>query len=334
MTLYVREMAQGSRIDTPLLVRSKELRVARNGDAYLSLELADRTGVMPAVMFRPGPESIEVPVGAVARAVGTVSTYRGSKRLLLDLFAPAGTWDPGAFVAVGSRDQAELLAEFRRLGSAVAHAGLRRLLRRVFAAPEFFERFCVSPASQHGHCAYIGGLLEHTVNVAALCASVALRYDGVDDDLLVTAALLHDIGVVDELSVGTGISKTDEGRLIGHVAMGYKRVADAAKAVRLERRIAAPLQHAILSHHEEALRGSLEPSTLEALVLRHADTLDMQAAGMSAVLPGAVRAGESWTDGSNFLRRPLYVSASESGGSPSQPAQPSRDDGEPVRLSA
>ncbi len=308
MTGFVREFAAGSRVDATLMVRSKELRVARNGDAYLSLELADRTGVIPAVLFRPSRDATEIPAGAVAHATGTVSLYRGLKRLMLDELEAATTWDPAAFVAVGPRDPVELVAEFKALAAGVTHAQLRRLIRRVFLEEGLFDRFCACPASQYHHHAYVGGLIEHTVNVAGLCAHVAERYEGVNRDLLVTAALLHDIGKVDELSVGTGISYTDEGRLVGHVVMGARRVAAAAAAVKLETRLAVTLEHALLSHHGELEWGAPKrPATIESLLLHHADNLDAKTAALSTLLSQAVRVDEAWTDADNLFRRPLYA---------------------------
>ncbi|MDZ4169991.1 MAG: HD domain-containing protein [Coriobacteriia bacterium] len=305
---YLTELTLGARTDSVALVRSKEVRVARNGDAYLALELADRTGSMPAVLFRPGPAASEIPVGAVARVTGVVTSYRGIKRLAMDSLVPAATWDSSDLLPVGPRDGDELKSEFVRITKSITQSGLRRLLRAVFVEPGLFDRFCVAPASQSSHHAYVTGLLEHTVAVAGLCSQLAACYEGADHDLLVTAALLHDIGKLDELVAGSGISYTDEGRLLGHVVLGHQRVLKAAQNARLEPAVLLRLGHVMLSHHGELEWGSPKrPATLEALLLHHVDNLDAKAAGLSTILAGATRADETWTDASNLFRRPLHA---------------------------
>jgi 3'-5' exoribonuclease len=169
------------------------------------------------------------------------------------------------------------------------------------------------PGSQSYHHAYLGGLLEHTVAVATLCRAIAGNYPGVDADLLVSAALLHDVGKCDELCFDTSIEYTDQGRLLGHVVLGVQRVRDAVQRTRA--RVAPQrlmlLEHAMLSHHGELEWGSPKrPSTAEALLLHHADNLDAKAAGFTALLAAAGRVDESWTDAGNLFRRPLWAPCS------------------------
>jgi 3'-5' exoribonuclease len=306
---YVNELAEGSKVDAPFALRSKEMRAARTGEAYLSLELADRTGQMPAVFFRPGQEASEVPVGAVVQVRGSVTTFRGVKRISVESMRPAQRWDAEDLIARGVRSREELAAEFKSLVNGVSDPDLRRVLRAVFGDRAFFERFAECPGSQAYHHAYLGGLLEHTVAVATMCHSLSEQYAHVDRDLLVAAALLHDVGKCEELRFDTGIEFTDEGRLVGHVVLGLRIVREAlgsAKArVSTERMML--LEHAILSHHGELEWGSPKrPSTMEALLLHHADNLDAKAAGFSALLAGAARVDEAWTDAGNLFRRPLW----------------------------
>jgi 3'-5' exoribonuclease len=184
----------------------------------------------------------------------------------------------------------------------------RGLLRAVFGDKEFFARFSECPGSQSYHHAHLSGLLEHTVSVARLARVLAGMYAQVDKDLLVTAALLHDLGKVEELGFDTGVEYTDEGRLLGHVVLGMQRVRSTAERVGLSREQTLGLEHAILSHHGELEWGSPKrPSTIEALLLHHADNLDAKATGFSSALAGASRAEEAWTDATNLFRRPLYA---------------------------
>jgi len=307
---YVNELAEGAKVDAVFALRAKEIRATRAAEAYLSLELADRTGQIPAVLFRPSPEASAVPVGAVARVRGTVTSFRGSKRISVDSLCPASAWDPEDLLASGPRCTEELVVEFKALVRSVSDPEMRRVLSAVFGDRAFFERFVRCPGAQSYHHAYLGGLLEHTVAVASLCRSLGEQYPHVEQDLLVTAALLHDIGKVDELSFDVAIGYTDAGRLLGHVVLGMNRLHDAVSHTRVKvsgDRLAR-LEHAVVSHHGELEWGSPKrPSTFEALLLHHADNLDAKAAGFSALLTGAARADEAWTDAGNLFRRPLYA---------------------------
>jgi 3'-5' exoribonuclease len=307
---YVNELAQGTKVDAPFALRSKEMRAARTGEAYLSLELADRTGRIPAVCFRPSREAALAPVGCVVQVHGTVTAFRGVKRVSIDSLGPASRWDAEDMIASGVRSRSELVDEFKELVGSVKEAGLRRVLAAVFGDRVFFERFSACPGSQSYHHAYLGGLLEHSISVAGLCRLIGEQYSQVDSDLLLTAALLHDIGKCKELAFDTTIEYTDEGRLVGHVVLGVRVLREALTRAKVhaEAERLMLLEHAVLSHHGELEWGSPKrPSTLEALLLHHADNLDAKAAGFSALLVGAVRADEGWTDSGNLFRRPLWA---------------------------
>jgi 3'-5' exoribonuclease len=241
---------------------------------------------------------------------GTVTTFRGIKRVSVDTMTPAIRWEATDMIAAGTRAKEELAAEFSGLVGSVTDPEMRRVLRAVFSQREFYERFASCPGSQSYHHAYLGGLLEHTVSVASLCRVLAEQYTQVDGDLLVTAALLHDIGKCQELSFDTAIEYSDEGRLVGHVVLGVHVLRDAlAKGrVKIASERVMLLEHALLSHHGEMEWGSPKrPSTLEALLLHHADNLDAKASGFSALLAGATRVDETWTDAGNLFRRPLWA---------------------------
>lgn len=305
---YITEMTEGMRVEAEYIVRSKQLKTARIGDPYLLLEIADRSGAMSAVLFRPGSVASVLPVGSVARITGRVARYRGRLRLSVDSLVPAESWEPEDFLAPARRPSSELESEFTTLVRSIGDRGLRSVLRRVFGDKAFRTAFMGSPASQSHHHAYAGGLAEHTIAVATICVQSADRYDGVDRDLLVTAALLHDIGKVDEIVCGTGIGYSDAGRLMGHVVLGMQRLTAALEGSGVGARRALLLQHAIISHHGELEWGApKQPATLEALILHHADNLDAKAAGLSSLLSGATAADETWTDAQNLFRRPLHA---------------------------
>lgn len=307
---YINELAEGSKVDAPFSLRSKEMRAARSGDAFLALEIADKTGHLSAVYFRPTSEASSVPVGAIVRIRGTVTSFRGSKRVSIDSMSPDAEYEGEDFLEASLRPREDMIAEFKRLAAGVRKVPLRRLLRAVFGDAAFLDRFSRCPGSQSYHHAYASGLIEHTIGVASICRTLCEQFPQADEDLLVCAALLHDIGKCDELSFDTSIQFSDQGRLLGHVVLGMQRIDRAISAgrVRIEPGLRARLEHAVLSHHGELEWGAPKrPSTFEALLLHHVDNLDAKASGFTSLLSGAVRADESWTDAANLFRRPLYA---------------------------
>lgn len=309
-TTYVASLVEGDLVREDFALRSKELRSSRTGEAYLSIELADKTGRISGVMFRPDRIAQSLPVGSVVRAEGTVTTYRGSTRVSLTRLRAATAWEPSDIMPTSSRDQGELLDRLRQHVRSIQEPSLARLVRAVFADKAFMREFKACPGAQSHHHAYLGGLLEHSVAVATLCDGMAAQYVDIDRDLLVTGALLHDIGKVDELCYVTDIDYTDEGRFIGHVVLGDMRMRRVAAAAvpDMPRNLVMRLSHLMLSHHGELEWGAPKrPSTLEALVLHHADNMDAKAAGFVEAASVAARVEEAWTDAANLFRRPLYA---------------------------
>jgi len=309
---YIRDLSEGSRVDSLFALRSRDIRSARTGDPYLALEVADCTGRMPAVMFRPGNTDESLPIGSVVRVRGLVTTFRGVRRVTVDSLDPVDGFDPRDLLAAGTRDGDELLAELRGLVRRIKDQRVRSVVRAIFGSPGFIDRFCASPASVGRHHAYVGGLLEHTVSVANLCVALTAAYPQADGDLLLAAALLHDVGKVEELSADTSIGLTDAGHLIGHVVLGERLVSAAIRdaARPLAEQTALRLMHAVLAHHGEREWGAPRcPCTLEALLLHHADHTDAQAAAFMEAVSGAAVLEQPWSDRSNGFGRALLVPA-------------------------
>lgn len=307
---YIASLKEGARVDSVFALRSKELRATRAGDAYLSMRIADRTGSMAAVMFRPDKATEAVPSGSIVRVRGTVTTYRGVPRVSVQSLMPCADYALSDMLPSGPRDTAELVEELRALVCSVRQPALRRLLRTIFGDKEFFARFVECPAAQTYHHAYVGGLLEHTVAVATMCGCLAELYPAADSDLLLTGALLHDIGKVDELAFGTSIEYTNEGRLLGHVILGERRVRTvlASTPGKMPLDLEVRLSHVMISHHGELEWGApTRPRTLEALILHHADNMDAKTAGFVEAARAATLVEEPWTDAMNLFRRPLYA---------------------------
>lgn len=307
---YVRDLVEGARVDSVFALTSRDIRSARTGDAYLALEASDATGSITAVKFRPSGSDQAVPAGTVVRLRGTVTSFRGTRRISIESMRPETSYDRSDLLAAGVRQTGEMLDELRALVRSIEEPGLRAVVNAVFGAAGFMDRFASCPAAVGRHHAYVGGLLEHTVSVAGLCRSLAASYPTADADLLVAAALLHDVGKVDELAYDAAIEFTDSGRLVGHTVLGDRIVTRAV--AKLGRRVpdatALRLSHAILAHHGELEWGApRRPCTIEALLLHHADNMDAQAASFGEAVSGAAVLEERWSDAANGFGRPLMV---------------------------
>lgn len=309
---YVRDLSDGSKVDSLFALRSRDLRSARTGESYLSLEIGDCSGRMPAVMFRPGSLEESLPVGSVVRLRGVVTTFRNVRRVTVEALSPAPAYEPADFLATGTRDRAEMLVELRALVRRIRDARLRAVVRAVFGAPGFIDRFATCPAAVGRHHAYVGGLLEHTISVATACLALAVAYPQADADLLVAAALLHDVGKTEELASEASFELTDAGRFVGHVVLSERIVRRAIESLPrpLPAERAMELSHAVLAHHGEREWGApLCPCTIEALLLHHADHTDAQAAAFLEAVSGAAVLQQPWTDRANGFGRALRVPA-------------------------
>jgi 3'-5' exoribonuclease len=320
---YIRDLNDGAKVDSLFALRSRDLRSARTGEPYLSLELGDRSGRMPAVMFRPGSIEESLPVGSVVRLRGTVTTFRNTRRVTVDALRPAAAFEPGDFLATGTRDREESLTQLRTLVRRIRDTRLRGVVRAVFGAPGFIERFAACPAAVGRHHAYVGGLMEHTIAVAEMCVSLAGAYPQADADLLLAAALLHDVGKTEELTSDTSFEMTEAGRLVGHVVLGERMIAAAVGSMARPpaEGLAVRLTHAVLAHHGDRAWGAPQsPCTLEALLLHHADHTDAQAAAFLEAVSGAAVLQQPWSDRSNGFGRALMVPGTAISPPPGEPA--------------
>ncbi|MDQ3876016.1 MAG: HD domain-containing protein [Actinomycetota bacterium] len=273
------------------VARKRRLRT-RGGRAYLALELVDSTGRMDARVWH------DVDVldrrfgeGDPVRVLGRVERFR--ERLQLDVRAlePAAEIDPASLVPAARRDVDELDGFLEFLGDEIAHPQLRALVGAFLSDRAFRSRLRMLPASRDGHHGYAGGLLEHTVAVAALCREAAQIHRRLRGDLLLAAALLHDSGRTEELQPGPLFAPTAEGALLGHVHLGLRLIE--ARAGELADDVRAEVLHAVASHHD-----ARAARTAEAAVLYHANALDAAAATRS-VSPESAKASSETASGTS-----------------------------------
>jgi 3'-5' exoribonuclease len=303
------DLAPGTSVDGVYLLSAKETRQTKQGKPFYKLRMGDRTGTVDCTVWEVGSVAPGVKVGDLVRVSARITEYQGKAQMeaLSITPAPAGASQPRDFLPSTYRDIEELRGFLQFHMASVYDRDYAALLESIFGDPDFFEIFTTAPAAKVYHHAYLGGLVEHTVSVAETCDFVAQQYGRVDRDLLLTAALLHDVGKTRELAFETTIDFTDAGKFLGHVIQGVMLVNE--KAAQLSSFPEAKLQlllHCIVSHHGELEWGSPKrPKTIEALILHHVDNLDAKVKGFLEIVEGSRDA--PWTDLRNLFRRPLHV---------------------------
>jgi 3'-5' exoribonuclease len=261
-------MRPGDEISTVLACTRKDRLTARTGTPYLSLELRDRTGAIPARVFRDADlQAGRFERGDLVRVAGRVERFRDELQLEIRAIARADDADPAAFLPVAYRDLDELDGFLEHLAGEVRDAPFAALLADLLNDDAVRAALRRSPCTRTGHHAYLGGLLEHTVAVATLALETCTLHARLEQDLLITAAIVHDIGKTREFTLGAEIGLTDEGRLLGHVELGLRILDERPPTLDDPRRLA--LHHCILTHH-----GDRKPVTPEALALYRLNTLD------------------------------------------------------------
>jgi 3'-5' exoribonuclease len=280
----IAELGPGQRFSGVYACVRKDRLSARNGSIYLSLELRDRSGSLPARAFREVDRlAARFERGDAIRVAGKVERFRGELVAQVEDIQSIeeSELDPAEFLPAAYRDAEELEGFLEHLTREVHDVPLRQVVERVlFTGPSAAE-FRRAPCTRAGHHAYVGGLVEHTVAVGTLVGEVSQLHPRLDSDLLMAAALVHDVGKAREFTYGAEFGITEEGRLIGHLALGADIVGSAAGDLPADRR--AALLHCLLSHHGAdgnrpgpAGRGFGSP---EALALYRLNALDASVKG-------------------------------------------------------
>ena len=270
MSAAIASLAEDRVVEGVYAVARKERRRTRAGAPYLALELVDPSGRIEARVW----SDVELldgrfDEGDAVRVLGRVERFRD--RLQLDVRAvEAAETDPAELAPALRRDAAELDGFFEFLASEIAHPGLRVVVGQFVADEKVRAALRGLPAAETHH-AYAGGLLEHTVGVTTLCREAAQLHPRLRADLVLAAALVHDVGRTVELERGPTFRQTEEGRLLGHVHLGLRLIEERASTLEADARV--ELLHAVAAHHE-----ARAARTAEASVLYHANQLDAAAA--------------------------------------------------------
>jgi 3'-5' exoribonuclease len=269
----VATMRAGDEVSGVFACTRKDRLIARTGTAYLALELRDRTGAIPARVFRDADlHAGRFEQGDLVRVVGRVERFRDALQVDVRVIARADDADPAAFLPVAYRDLDELDGFLEHLAGELRDGAFKALVDDLLGDAALRAALRRTPCTRNGHHAYLGGLLEHTVAVATLALETCTLHARLEQDLLLTAAIVHDLGKTREFALGAEIGLTDEGRLLGHVELGLRMLDERGQVLDEPRRLA--LAHCVLTHH-----GDRRPATPEALALYRVNALDAAVKG-------------------------------------------------------
>jgi 3'-5' exoribonuclease len=313
---FVRDLVDGQRVDEIFVVRARSRRQKRNGEAFLKLQLGDVSGSVEGVVW-DGVDELDgrCETGAVVRVVGTFSIderYGAGITIRNVLAAADGEYDLTDLAEGPPIPYEQMAADLQSLVDTVQRPHLRELLARLTDAESRIGRaYHTAPAAKYYHQAYRHGLLEHCLSVAQGVSALAATFPGIDRDIAVAGALLHDIGKVETYASRNGaIELTDLGKLLGEIPLGYYRVRRTIEKIEgFPRSDAAALLHIILSHHGKLEHGSpVVPCTREATLVHFIDNLGGNLGSFDRI-EKALADGATWSDFDRGLSTAAYFGA-------------------------
>ncbi len=319
---FIKDLKPGDTVDTVFILVKKTLKKTKNGQNYSALSFQDNSGSIEGIIWTEACQSMELfkkgnfEEGDYVKVQGSVSEYKGTRQLDINRLLPLSEEEKSViahedFVKSSKRNTGQMFKELLSIIESFKNPHLRKLAESFFSDPVFKNNFCFWPAAVQYHHAYIGGLLEHTLSMVKICDYLANCYENIDRDLLITGAALHDIGKITEYSTeknGALIKITDEGKLLGHITIGYGIVMSRLKLIKdfpkdLEKR----LLHIILAHHGHKEFGSPKrPKTLEAFIVYHVDHMDADIGGFNFILENSGSEAQ-WSEYLKNYERSIYL---------------------------
>ena len=277
---YIEELREGDRISDVYLCKFKQSAVTKNGKPYENVILQDKTGTLDAKIWEPGSGGIDDFDAMDYIAVyGDVTSFQGALQVSVKRVRKCqeGEYDPKDYLPVSAYDLDAMYEELTTYMGRIKNIYLKKLVDSFFVEDkEFIHAFKNHSAAKSVHHGFVGGLLEHTLGVVRLCVFYTKAYPMLNYDLLVSAALFHDIGKIRELSTFPLNDYTDEGQLLGHIMMGAEMVGERIREIEgFPAKLGNELKHCILAHHGELEYGSpKKPALAEAVALNFADNTD------------------------------------------------------------
>lgn len=314
--IAINQLGENQSLDQPFRVSDKQLRMNRQGGKYILLKLADRTGTISGMLWNADDAMFgSFQRGDYVGCRGRTQIHNGHLQIIvseLRALSPSDV-DAADFDRFDARAADRLEQRLAELIGELQNVHLRRIGEAFLADADFVDQLRTAPAAVSNHHAYPGGLLRHTVDLMEMARWIGPRYDGIDPELLIFGAFLHDLGKIEELGVDGTATYTDAGQLVGHLVVGVRMLDDKLAAVAQRCGETVPddlrlqLQHMILSHHGQLEFGSPKlPQTLEAIALHHLDNLDAKLAAALAVIQADIGGDQRWTNYHPAMGRKLW----------------------------
>ncbi len=298
---YINQLKDGDNVIGIYLCKSKNVAQTKNGKDYENVTLTDKTGSISCKIWEPNSMGIgDFDVNDYVEIRGRVQLYNGAIQMSIDraFKASEGSYDPADYLPVSGRDINEMFDELKGYINSLQSPYYKLLLEKIFIEDvQFAESFKKHSAAKSIHHGFVGGLLQHTLAVTDLCNFYCTKYPALNRDLLISAALCHDIGKVKELSEFPLNDYTDEGQLLGHIVIGVIMLDEKIREIKGFPKVKADqLKHCILAHHGEYEFGSpKKPAIIEALALNFADNTDAKIEAMQEVFENSPLAEGGWT---------------------------------------
>lgn len=290
---YINELREGERVKGVYLCKHKQSAMTKNGKQYENVILQDKTGTIDAKIWNPNSPGIcDFDPMDYIDIVGDVTSFAGALQISIQQtrVAREGEYYPSDYLPVSKNSTDIMYDELVGYIQTIKHPYLKKLLQCFFVEDaEFIKSFKNHSAAKTVHHGFVGGLLEHTLSVVRLCDFYAKSYPVINRDLLLTAAMCHDIGKTKELSSFPTNDYTDEGQLLGHIMIGSEMIHDTAKMIEgFPVNVENELKHCILAHHGELEFGSpKKPALVEACALNMADNTDAKMETLTEIFDAA-----------------------------------------------
>ena len=303
---YISTLREGERINEIFLCKSKQTAMTKSGKPYDNVILQDKTGTLDAKIWDVGSVGIEEFDAMDYIAItGDITSFQGNLQCSIKRARKVneGEYDPADYLPVSDKDVEVMYKEIMGFIGSVKNQYLSQLLHSFFDNKEFERRFKIHSAAKSVHHGFVGGLLEHTLGVTKNCDYFAKMYPVLNRDLLLTAAIFHDIGKLKELSTFPENDYTDAGQLLGNIMIGAEWVGDAIKSIDgFPVVLANELKHCILAHHGELEFGSpKKPALVEALALSFADNIDAKMETFRELLVNVPENDTKWQGYNRFM---------------------------------
>ena len=302
---YIGELREGENVNDIYFCKVKQILKTKAGKSYYSMTLQDKTGTIDAKVWDLSNAIEHFEAMDYIAVVGQITSFQGNLQLNISRIrrASEGEYNVDDYMPMTKKNREEMYKEVVALVDSVKEEHLNKLLKMFFVEDkDWVKKFVNHSAAKSVHHGFIGGLLEHTLGVAKMCDYMASNYPIINRDLLITAALFHDIGKLDELASFPINDYTDEGNFLGHIYMGAEVIGEKVKEIPgFPKALELELKHCILAHHGELEFGSpKKPAIVEAMALNFADNADAKLETFTEIL-GSASEGETWLGFNRFF---------------------------------